>query len=132
MIETGPEAVAYAADRLKSKIERNAVYNPITEVHAALLSYRFLKEQNGGGKVVYIDHYKQRQAGAPEPRPVAPEPGIPHGEVLPVFSAASLAGQPVPLREWAVPDLIPFDTVTMLSGDGGVGKSLERKTHAQQ
>jgi hypothetical protein len=43
---------------------------------------------------------------------------------LPVFSAASLAGKQVPAREWAVPDLIPCDTVTMLSRAGGVGKSL--------
>jgi AAA domain len=122
-LEVEPEAVAYAADRLKSKIERNCVYNSIQTVYSAFLSYRFLKTMPGGEKVVYIDHYKRRHAGAPEPRPVTAEPGIPHGEVLPVFSAASLAGKQVPPREWAVPDLIPCDTVTMLSGDGGVGKS---------
>jgi RecA-family ATPase len=126
-LDVGPEAVAYAADRLKSKLERDAVYNPVTTVHSGFLSYRFLKGMRGGWKVVYTDSYKRRRAVAPEPRPVAAEPGIQHGEVLPVFSAASLAGQPVPLREWAVPDLIPFDTVTMLSGDGGVGKSLLAK-----
>ena len=78
MIEVGPEAVAYAADRLKSKIERNCVYNPVTEVHSGLLSYRFLKEMSDGGKVVYPDRYRQEhtkpepsipQADAPEPKP---------------------------------------------------------------
>jgi hypothetical protein len=78
MIEVGPEAVAYAADRLKSKIERNCVYNPVTEVHSGLLSYRFLKEMSDGGKVVYLDRYRQEhtkpepsipQADAPEPKP---------------------------------------------------------------
>ena len=113
------EAVAYAADRLKSKIDRDAVYNPVTEVHAAIRDYSFLKRKRGGAEVVYIDRYIHRQAGE-QPR----SEHVPPDEVLPVFSAASLAGQPVPPREWAVPDLIPFDTVTMLSGDGGVGKSL--------
>jgi archaellum biogenesis ATPase FlaH len=68
-IDTGPEAVAYATDRLKSKIERDAVYNPIEEVHAGLLSYRFLKTMPGDGQVVYVDHYKRRQL---EPKPPAP------------------------------------------------------------
>ena len=62
VIETGSEAVVYATDRLKSKIERNACGNPISEVHAGFLSYRFLKEMRAGEKVLYIDHYKRRQA----------------------------------------------------------------------
>ena len=33
-------------------------------------------------------------------------------------------GRPVPERRWLVPHLIPRGAVTMLSGDGGVGKSL--------
>src|ERR1700733_15264691 len=65
-LEPGPEAVAYATDRLKSKIERDAVYNPIGEVYSVFLSYRFLKEEGSGGKVGYIDHYKRRQL---EPKP---------------------------------------------------------------
>jgi hypothetical protein len=40
------------------------------------------------------------------------------------FRASELAGKPVPAREWLVPDLIPHRTVTLLSGDGGTGKSL--------
>ncbi|SEM61443.1 AAA domain-containing protein [Gemmobacter aquatilis] len=40
------------------------------------------------------------------------------------FSAADLDGKPVPPREWLVPDLIPAGTVTLLTGDGGTGKSL--------
>jgi RecA-family ATPase len=40
------------------------------------------------------------------------------------FRASELQGKPVPAREWLVPDLIPHRTVTLLSGDGGTGKSL--------
>ena len=40
------------------------------------------------------------------------------------FKASELHGRPVPEREWLVEDLIPDRTVTMLSGDGGTGKSL--------
>ena len=38
--------------------------------------------------------------------------------------ASSLDGQPVPPREWHVEGLIPCATVSMLCGDGGIGKSL--------
>jgi RecA-family ATPase len=42
-----------------------------------------------------------------------------------VFQPLSiLHGLEVPEREWVVPDLIPDNTVTMLAGDGGTGKSL--------
>lgn len=33
-------------------------------------------------------------------------------------------GQPIPTRKWIVPGLIPADTVTLLTGNGGDGKSL--------
>ena len=43
----------------------------------------------------------------------------------PFFKRGSeLHGLQVPAREWLVPDLIPMKTVTLLSGDGGTGKSL--------
>jgi RecA-family ATPase len=41
-----------------------------------------------------------------------------------VISPADWEGQPIPIREWYVADLIPMRQVTILSGDGGVGKSL--------
>lgn len=40
------------------------------------------------------------------------------------IEASSLAGKPVPERQWLVKGLIPDQTVTMLGGDGGTGKSL--------
>lgn len=40
------------------------------------------------------------------------------------FDASTLAGTKAPERVWIVPDLIPRDTVTLFSGDGGTGKSL--------
>jgi hypothetical protein len=41
-----------------------------------------------------------------------------------IIVAASLANKPVPKQEWLVDDLIPGRNVTLLSGDGGTGKSL--------
>lgn len=52
--------------------------------------------------------------------PVAKKPANP----LTVISATDFAGKPVPPREWEVTDWIPSRTVTLLSGDGGTGKSL--------
>ena len=40
------------------------------------------------------------------------------------FSPARWSGAPLPTRDWIVKDLIAAGTVTMLSGDGGLGKSL--------
>jgi RecA-family ATPase len=34
------------------------------------------------------------------------------------------ATRPVPSRDWVVPNLVPCKTVTLLTGDGGTGKSL--------
>jgi hypothetical protein len=65
-LDVGPGAVAYATDCLKSKIERDVVYNPITTAHSALHSYRFFKEKRGG-EVVYLDRYKRRQDASPQP-----------------------------------------------------------------
>lgn len=42
---------------------------------------------------------------------------------LDTYTANTLDGRPVPPRAWHVPDMIPGRTVTLLSGDGGTGKS---------
>jgi RecA-family ATPase len=49
------------------------------------------------------------------------EPGAP-GE-LPVISAAAFAGVAPPERRWIVKDMIPDRAVTIVSGDGGGGKT---------
>lgn len=41
-----------------------------------------------------------------------------------IFRVSDLDRRPVPDREWMAPGLIPMGTVTLLSGDGGTGKSL--------
>ncbi len=41
-----------------------------------------------------------------------------------IVNPASLVGRSIPPREWLVEGLIPHGTVSLLSGDGGLGKSL--------
>jgi RecA-family ATPase len=41
-----------------------------------------------------------------------------------VFKGSALAGRSIPPRIFHVPDLLPATTVTLLSGDGGTGKSF--------
>lgn len=43
---------------------------------------------------------------------------------LPITFAWTLADKPVPERRWIVPDWIPRHQVTLMTGDGGTGKSL--------
>lgn len=45
-------------------------------------------------------------------------------EPLQTTNAAAFMGKHVPDRSWHVPDMVPVGTVTLLYGDGGVGKSL--------
>jgi len=53
-----------------------------------------------------------------EPKPDEPPPD------LSIVSASSLAGIEPPAQAWLARDLIPARNVTLLSGDGGAGKSL--------
>lgn len=48
----------------------------------------------------------------------------PQIEPLTFINPAHWHGQPIPSRQWYAPDLIPMRQVTILNGDGGVGKSL--------
>ncbi|NMM45954.1 AAA family ATPase [Rhodospirillaceae bacterium KN72] len=50
--------------------------------------------------------------------------GNPRGLLAGGVAVSSLADRPIPERKWLVDGLIPVGSVTMLSGDGGLGKSL--------
>lgn len=43
---------------------------------------------------------------------------------LPFLNIAAWLNQPVPVRQWTVKDRIPANNVTLLSGEGSVGKSI--------
>lgn len=45
-------------------------------------------------------------------------------EDFPIVDLLALAGQPVPAREWLLDGMMPWRKTTMLTGRGGVGKSL--------
>jgi RecA-family ATPase len=50
--------------------------------------------------------------------------GATKDEPLPFINIAAWQGQPVPERVWTVKDRIPANNVTLLSGEGSVGKSI--------
>lgn len=67
---------------------------------------------------------KLAESFSPPPAPAndnKPEAAL---NTFPVVNPAHWHGQPIPARQWFIPDLIPMRQVTLLSGDGGVGKSL--------
>jgi RecA-family ATPase len=70
-----------------------------------------------GGTVEQLHALIER--GAHDPQTTETQP-----PALNVFSVASFAGKAVPVREWLVHDVIPSNQVTILSGNGGDGKSL--------
>ena len=49
---------------------------------------------------------------------------LPTGPTIEILDPITWQDQPIPERRWLVADLIPMQNVTMLSGDGGVGKSI--------
>lgn len=58
------------------------------------------------------------KAGKSETPPPKPETNS-----RPIINPVDWYGVPVPARQWIVEDLLPANVVTMLSGDGGLGKS---------
>ncbi len=56
----------------------------------------------------------------------SPPPAEPQEQVreLPTFDVSSLFGQTPPEREWLVEGMMPYRSITLLSGDGGTGKTL--------
>jgi AAA domain len=58
---------------------------------------------------------KEKERLRREPLPPPPLPPIP---------AVDIALDPIPKRDWAVPERIPAKNVTLLSGEGAVGKSV--------
>jgi RecA-family ATPase len=69
------------------------------------------------------DDYDGAQAPPAPLADEAPESGPREFPPLPVISAASFAGRDPPARPWIVRDMIPDRTVTIVSGDGGGGKT---------
>lgn len=57
-------------------------------------------------------------------RAIAQPAPSPANDNLPFINPADWHGVPVPTREWFLDKLIPRRQVTILNGDGGVGKSL--------
>ncbi len=49
---------------------------------------------------------------------------LPTGPKIEILDPIAWQDRAIPERQWLVPDMIPMHNVTMLSGDGGVGKSV--------
>ena len=103
-IDLSSEAIAFATDHLKSKIERDLVCNPISTFHTGLLNYRFFKEMNGGN-VVYLDrHISPGRA----PEQAAPKPDAKPSVECMFQRVGFLDAKP---REFIVSGLIPKNEV---------------------
>lgn len=119
MTETAPEHdrphLIFGEDDTPEQIE--SIVSEYVAVHTAIL-----RDQREELELEF--EAREAELGA---RPKADndnDPAGPKGAPLPVMCPADWHGLPVPEREWFVPDLIPSRQVTILTGDGGVGKSL--------
>jgi RecA-family ATPase len=71
-----------------------------------------------------LDHRDLDYFPPGEPWPNGPDARTQPLKFRRIINPAEWEGLPVPEREWIVPGYIPHKTVTLLSGDGSVGKSL--------
>jgi RecA-family ATPase len=83
-----------------------------------------------------VDELKYMAPAKPTPEPPKPRPVASNDNTPPPSAAkagkspfkpldlAALASKPVPARQWYIDGMIPSRNVTLLSGDGGTGKSL--------
>ncbi|MER9900109.1 AAA family ATPase [Mesorhizobium sp. M0130] len=58
------------------------------------------------------------------PKPKEPPKAANDNQQILLINPADWCGLPVPRREWFIEDMVPMRQVTILNGDGGVGKSL--------
>lgn len=117
MTDAAPELphLIFGRDETPEQIE--AIVSEYVAVHTAII-----REQREELEL----EFETREA-ALAARPKADNdnaPSGPKGAPLPFVNPADWHGVPVPQREWFIEGLIPTRQVTILAGDGGVGKSL--------
>lgn len=86
----------------------------IDAMHRAEMGAGFCPDDRFPPKEAYQDTFQDRSSNR-KPAPT---------RTSRFFPASDLDGLPVPHRNWLVGDLVPSETVTLLGGDGGTGKSL--------
>lgn len=119
MTETAPETdrprLIFGGDETPEQIEE--IVADYVAVHTAII--REQREE--------LDLKFEAREAEIEAQPKADndnDPAGPKGAPLPFVNPADWHGMPVPQREWFIEGLIPTRQVTILAGDGGVGKSL--------
>ncbi|WP_197057521.1 AAA family ATPase [Aureimonas altamirensis] len=80
-------------------------------------------QQGGEPGQAFVDDSKG-QTLVFQPHPPVTKPVAANDNNVPVINPADWHGKPIPSREWFIPNMVPMRQVTILSGDGGVGKSL--------
>jgi hypothetical protein len=104
-----PAAVAYATDRLRSKVRRDAVANPVSTAYGGLVTHAHLKAMRGSD-VVYLDVYNLSAAQETTEPPIAPPKGKDALQWLGEMSL-DLNGQ------WLIKKLFPRVGVVSVFGD---------------
>jgi RecA-family ATPase len=92
------------------------IENLVTEIHDEPRD-DFSDEPQGWAEACGNGYQPKDNGPQAAPKPAKVEP-------LPFIDVGAWMGQPVPPQEWLVPNRIPHENVTLLSGDGGVGKTL--------
>ena len=100
---------------------------PLT-VHGNELGHGVVSARDGARSLVLFKEPKTgrmaRQWVGPDGKPIPSKAQGTTVDLLRAISPVDFADKPVPPRQWIVPGLVPDRNVTLLTGDGGTGKSL--------
>jgi RecA-family ATPase len=109
---------------------RKKALNNATRLHGVaatirIVPFRELPERGDVSDWLDLGHdakdLEDRCLEAPLWTPDTPEPPEP---AMPFINVVGWHNQPVPAREWCVPNRIPMRNVTLFSGEGAIGKSI--------
>jgi len=113
----GNEKAAYAEAVALVSLPRIRQDPPTEGIHIPLGDL-LLAAQLGAGPGDYMPRGMTQEPVRPAAAQAAP------ARTSHFFPATDFANETAPVRPWHVPDIIPGETVTLMGGDGGTGKSL--------
>lgn len=122
----GPETDCVVAEAIIARdVEFRPVPRPLGKLAA---SFRALMAEGAAAPLTNAQAAGLREiAERFESRPVAANDNKPASPVAPgldFINPTVWYGKPIPARQWYAADLVPMRQVTIINGDGGVGKSL--------
>jgi RecA-family ATPase len=115
--KTGEVSLPDAVDELQANAARTGLIDHVGQDHVQAIMAEAFAAVRPAGRPNIVDNKKRdvNEVAAPADEPT---------DNLEPLPCVDLALNPIPPREWLVSERIPMRNVTLLSGEGAIGKSL--------